>query len=635
MMQPIILKYFSTVCRKTHAIFFIERSKTNIFYYLRIVLLLIYLPTISFAQKIDTSKKENIDSSNAVLLSNYTSSLNNLEKQRVEDSLKKAILQEQLTYFKRDNKRKEVLLEQINQLEEKQTKNDVIKTKINSLRKTAKGYPVFSPFNDTLFLVYNKVGSFSAAERAEATSNRIAKLSKRRNFNSDSLIISDLESITEISYGESTLISVNESDALWHNISRQQLAESYKEKISSAITIYQSETNITELLKEIGLASALIAALALIIYYSLKLFKWTALKIKDQNGKLIKSFSVTNYTLLDSDRLTRVILFGNTIVKWFFIIFCIYISLPLLFAIFPWTSGLADKLLSYFIDPIANISKNIINYFPKLITIVVTVVVFHYVIKLFGYFTNEIKSGKLKINGFYPDWADPSFQIIRILLYAFMFTVIFPYLPGSDSPVFKGVSVFLGVLFTFGSSGSLSNIMSGLILTYTRAFKIGDRVKIGDISGDVIEKSLLVTRVRTIKNEIISVPNSNVMGSHTINYSSDAPENGLILHTTVTIGYDVPWKKIYSVLLEAALRTEYVLQDPQPFILQTSLEDFYVSYQLNAYTREPSKQARIYSELHQNIQDCCNEANIEIMSPHYRAGRDGTLTTIPEKYWKK
>jgi len=153
--------------------------------------------------------------------------------------------------------------------------------------------------------------------------------------------------------------------------------------------------------------------------------------------------------------------------------------------------------------------------------------------------------------------------------------------------------------------------------------------------GDVIEKSLLVTRIRTIKNEIISIPNSTVMSSHTINYSSDAPDKGLIVHTTVTIGYDVPWKDMHQALIDAALNTDLLLQEPKPFVLQTSLDDFYVSYQINAYTKEPNKQAVIYSNLHQNIQDVCNERGIEILSPHYRAQRDGNSTTIPSGYLAK
>ena len=164
---------------------------------------------------------------------------------------------------------------------------------------------------------------------------------------------------------------------------------------------------------------------------------------------------------------------------------------------------------------------------------------------------------------------------------------------------------------------------------------IGDRVKIGEIAGDVIEKSLLVTRIRTIKNEIISIPNSIVMAGHTINYNRDVPYNGLIIYSTVTIGYDVPWKEMHRALIDASLRTEFVLHEPKPFVLQTSLDDFYVSYEINAYIKEPNKQAIIYSNLHQNIQDVCNEKGIEIMSPHYRALRDGNQTSIPAEHLPK
>jgi small-conductance mechanosensitive channel len=168
-----------------------------------------------------------------------------------------------------------------------------------------------------------------------------------------------------------------------------------------------------------------------------------------------------------------------------------------------------------------------------------------------------------------------------------------------------------------------------------RPFKVGDRIKIGDVTGDVIEKSLLVTRLRTPKNEEVTIPNSSVLSGNTVNYSTMARTVGLIIHTTVTIGYDVPWKKMHQALLNAADRTESLQKEPKPFVLQTSLDDFYVSYQINGYTRETNRFNRIYSSLHQNIQDCCNEMGIEIMSPHYRSARDGNATTIPADYLPK
>ncbi|HKI52961.1 MAG TPA: mechanosensitive ion channel family protein, partial [Anaerolineales bacterium] len=229
----------------------------------------------------------------------------------------------------------------------------------------------------------------------------------------------------------------------------------------------------------------------------------------------------------------------------------------------------------------------------------------------------------------------PTYQLLRFVVIALGLVVAFPYLPGSGSPAFQGVSVFVGVLFSLGSTSVVANIVSGVVLTYTRAFRVGDRVKIADTVGDIIEKGLLVTRVRTIKNVEITIPNGMVMGSHIINYSMVSQERGLILNTTITLGYDIPWRLIHEVLKKAAQATDGILPEPHPFVLQTSLDDFYVSYELNAYTNQPNKMALIYSELHQNIQDSCNEAGIEILSPHYDALRDGNTSTIPSDYLPK
>jgi small-conductance mechanosensitive channel len=214
----------------------------------------------------------------------------------------------------------------------------------------------------------------------------------------------------------------------------------------------------------------------------------------------------------------------------------------------------------------------------------------------------------------------------------FALVMAFPYLPGSESEAFKGVSIFLGVLFSLGSTSAVANVVAGLILNYTRAFSIGDRVRIGDVEGDVIFKTLLVTHIRTVKNVEITLPNSTVLGGAVHNFSMAAKESPLILHTSITIGYDAPWRRVHELLISAAQSTQYILSNPPPFVLQTALNDFYVSYQINAYTDHPHEMARIYSELHQNIQDKFNEGGVEIMSPHYSQLRDGNTTTIPESY---
>lgn len=577
------------------------------------------------------------DSINISLIQAFNKKLSLIEGQRIKDSIKKVALETQLLSLKTtDNLKKVALEKRLLGLQEKESiRIAQKKVQIDSMRLTAKGYPVLGFFNDTLFTVYSKLGSFSAKERADAISFRIKILSDHLGFVADSITIVEAETTFDLVKGETIIMSVSENDALWDNSTKQELAKKYKSMISAAIIKYKNETSFGTLAKEIGLVLFVLIITFVLISYLKKFFNWTAFKIPLQKGKRIRGIKIRNFILFDAKQQVNALLNANTVLKWLLIALLVYIALPILFGIFPWTEGFAATLFGYILNPLTKMGLGFWNYLPDLITILVIIFVFRYVLKGIHFLKNEIEKGNLELPGFYPDWANPTFQIVRIIVFAFMLIVIFPYLPGSDSAVFQGVSVFLGFLFTFGSAGSLSNIIAGLILTYMRLFKIGDRVKIGEVVGDVIEKSLLVTRIRTIKNEIISIPNSTVMGSHTINYSSDAPEKGLIIHSTVTIGYDVPWKEMHQALIDAASKTALVLTDPKPFVLQTSLDDFYVSYEINAYVNEPNKQALIYSELHQNIQDVCNEKGIEIMSPHYRAARDGSRTTIPKNYLEK
>lgn len=606
-------------------------KRTNL---ITILVLFIFYSQPLAAQQ-DTAGKKN-DSINALILEAYNKKISEIEQQRIADSVKKAELQTQLNSLKTTNLKKEELQKQLQELNDKETRRIAQKKmQIDSLRQTATGFPVFGFFNDTLFLIYSKLGSFSASDRADAISNRIDKLPGNFGSGADSLKLTETETTIDIVFRENIIMSVTENDALWNNTSKAELAVRYQKIINDAVLKYKTETSLSTLAKEIGLALLVIIIIIFLIRYMARFFNWLAGKIRGSEGKRIKGIKFKSYTLFDARQQVNFLLNVSTVLKWLVILVVIYIALPILFGIFPWTKNFADTLFGYILNPVKKIATGFWNYLPNLITIIVIIIVFRYVLKGIHFLKQEIEKEELKIPGFYADWANPTYQIVRVLVFAFMIIVIFPYLPGSESPVFRGVSVFLGFLFTFGSAGSLSNIISGLVLTYMRLFKTGDRVKIGEVVGDVVEKSLLVTRIRTIKNEIISIPNSTVMSSHTINYSTEAVDKGLIMHTTVTIGYDVPWKEMHKALINAANKTDMLLKDPEPFVLQTSLDDFYVSYQVNAYTKEPNKQAVIYSQLHQNIQDCCNEAGIEILSPHYRAMRDGNMTTIPSDYLSK
>jgi len=498
-----------------------------------------------------------------------------------------------------------------------------------------KGYPV-APFKDTLFLVYHNVGSFSAKERAEYISNKIKRLYNESFFEKDSIKIVPSDVSMDIVYqNDFVIMSVLDADAKAENSTMANIANRNLAKIKSAI-IYQNE-NYSQLPKRIGYTALLVLIIGLILFLTAKIFNFIKNYVVKNRAKYFKGVHYNSIKILSPEKQLILLLRIFSVIKIITLILIVYLSLPVLFSIFPATKDYTTTLLRWILTPAKSAFMGFVGFLPSLFTIIVIIIIFKYSLKIIKFFFYEIKSENIKINGFYSDWALPTFNVIRLLMYAFMLVIIFPYLPGSDSPVFKGVSVFVGVLFSLGSSNAIANMVAGLVITYMRPFKIGDYIKIDDVSGEVIEKTALVTRIRTPKFEDITIPNATVLSSTSTNYSANTNQatNGLLIHTTVTIGYDVPWKDIHVALIDAALKTEMTEKEPAPFVLQTSLDDFYVSYQINVYTKEPTKQPRIYSSLHQNIQDSFNAAGIEIMSPHYSALRDGNTTTIPPNYLKE
>jgi len=556
-----------------------------------------------------------------------------LDSAHTRDSLERAALEAELASLKTtDNLKKADLQKRIDAIAaETALRLQQKRQRIDSLKKIVKGFPV-APFGDTLFLVYTRVGPFSAHARAQSIDAKVNKIEEDVFYKSDSLQVIAAEESVDLMYGDMIVLSVTENDALWMNASQRDLANQYRAAIIKSIAAYKEATSMRTRLKQIGMTLMVILLAVGIIFLINLLYRKGQSYAVGKQMKYLKGIRVKGYELFSVTAERRMLLGLLNLVRWLVILLLLYFTLPLLFSIFPWTKHIATTLIGYVLNPLKSILGSVWNYMPKLITIIVIVVLFYYVYKALRFFKNEIEKESLKIRGFYADWAAPTFQIVKVLLFAFMLVVIFPYLPGSDSPVFKGVSVFLGVLFTFGSSSSLSNVISGLVLTYMRAFKIGDRVQIADVTGDIVEKTLLVTRVRTVRNEDVTIPNSMIMNNHTLNYSSSSKNLGLILHTAVTIGYDMPWRKIHELLIDAALATDGLLKTPAPFVLQMSLDDFYVTYQINAYTDNANKQAITYSLLHQNIQDKFFEAGVEIMSPHYDAIRDGNSAAIPSDY---
>lgn len=313
----------------------------------------------------------------------------------------------------------------------------------------------------------------------------------------------------------------------------------------------------------------------------------------------------------------------------------VYSYLTLLFGIFEFTRDWSVQLSAYLMAPVKTVAEALIGFLPNVFFIAIIVLITFYSVRFNSFLFREISQDRIRIPGFYSDWSIPTSRIVSFVIIAFAVIVIFPYLPGAKSDAFKGISIFLGFLFSLGSAGIIGNIVAGIVVTYMRPFQTGDRVQIADTTGTVIEKTLLVTRIKTPKNVYITIPNGMVLSSHIINFSTSSKEEGLILHTTVTIGYDVAWEKVHKTLTDAAAAVDGISSEPKPFVLQTALNDFHVSYELNAYTGFPEQMTVLYSELHKEIQKKCAENGIEILSPHYNAYRDGSESTIPGKKKKR
>lgn len=483
---------------------------------------------------------------------------------------------------------------------------------------------------DTLFYLQAGQGPFSPDERALSVAGRLERVAGDPERAGDSVVTVEAEGVTDIAIGDLTIMTVTEADAAAAGISRADLAAERARAIADALRDEPSSATIRATLIGLFFAALATAALAALLWLVARGFGIADRTLLRWHGTRIRSIRLQRLELLSAARATaalRALVRGARVAA---IVILLVYYIPLLFSFFPWTEGFAATLFEYVLAPVRRVGGAVVGYFPNVFYIAVIAMVTYYLVRFIRIFFDGLARDAVSLPGFYPDWAIPTFKIVRFLVFVFALILILPYLPGSGSDAFKGVSVFFALLLSLGSAGAISNAMAGVVITYMRAFKLGDRVKIADTEGDVIERTLLVTRVRTPKHVEITIPNAMVLASHIVNYSAAAQEGGVIVHTGVTIGYDTPWRRVHEVLLAAAAQTEGLLKDPAPFVLQTALSDFYVAYQINAYTTEPNRMSRIYSELHQHIQDEFQRAGVQITSPHYEG--DPARPKIPPPY---
>ncbi|MDR1417118.1 MAG: mechanosensitive ion channel family protein [Prevotellaceae bacterium] len=485
-----------------------------------------------------------------------------------------------------------------------------------------------APFGDTLFTLYGSAGGITAQKRAQLATESIIMLREEIRFNPDSLAVVAAGEEQHVAYRGMILVGVTAQQAAAAGKSARELAQDYRDAIAAAVAAKRAEDTWLAVVRRLALALLVVVAAYFCIKYLNIFHRKLVVLLKRHKLKPIKSLKY----LMDTNRQIAVGLIAVKVLRYFLIVVVLYVCALILFWLFPATRWLSDTLTGYITTPLKKIFVATWNYLPNVFYIAIMVVLFRLIAKALQIIANKIGNGTLSVKGFPSDWAAPTYRILRVMVIVFAVIFIFPFLPRSESDIFRGVSVFMGLLLSLGSTSIISNIISGLVITYMNPFKEGDRIKMGEYVGDVVEKTALVTRLRTPKNEIITIPNSNIMTAQTVNYSNSAKDYGLILHVQVAMGYEVPWRRVHELLMEAGAKTAHVLREPKPFVLQTALDDFYVQYQINVYTADACKMLDIYSGLYANVQDIFHREGIEMVMPHIASVRDASRVSMPPEY---
>ena len=481
-----------------------------------------------------------------------------------------------------------------------------------------------------LFTIQAGTKAFTPELRAAQIAARIKELASDYTFRPERITTSDLGFATEISGDGRFIMALFDADAKAEGQDREALANAHALRIQQAIEAYREERSISNIVIGLGLtllSTVILVALIYLLNRSIHKLRQTV----RETGR-IPSVRFGTFEFFTASRIKVLILGMVRLIRLGVLLLLVFTYFQLGLSFFPATRRIALTVYDYVLAALGMIGNAIVDQLPGLTFIVVLILITRYVLKTLKFFFQQVQEGKVTIGDLDAEVAEPSYKIIRLLIIAFALVVAYPYIPGSESPAFKGISIFMGVIFSLGSTSAIAGMTAGLSLIYMRSFREGDVVKIGEATGIVLQRKLMVTRLKTFKNVEISIPNATILSSQVVNYSQQARGEGVILHTSLTIGYVAPWQTVHGLLIEAAKATSRILKEPQPFVLQTALNDFYVSYELNAYTDSPQFMPRIYSELHQNIQDKFNEGGVEILSPHYAQLRDGNATTIPESY---
>lgn len=537
--------------------------------------------------------------------------LHEFRKTRTQDSLRVELLTKEIKTLLN----KEVTLEDNKKL----TDSTEIKKKlaeIERVKSITQGAPVILK-NDTLFKIFSRTGQYSASERANSAQKKIELLYEAPFFYQDSLKVENNFNTEIITYNGKIILGISEFDALWERTTAKELATNYKEIIAEHILKQREQNSFKFKLIRIGEFLLIIFAFIIILKLIYKVVNKGRNKITTNDKLLNNGLYFKKHQVLKKEQLISFInkMFG--VVKMALFIILLFTTLPLALKIFPATISWANELEQFFLEPIKSLFDSIINYLPKLIRIIFIIIIGRYILKLLKYFALEIGRGAIKIEGFYKEWSKPTYLILKFITIIFILIIVFPYLPGAETKSFQGISVFLGILISIGSSSAISNAVAGIVITYMRPFQLKDWIKIGNVTGVVIEKNALVTRLKTINNEDITIPNSTILTGATVNFSSIGKTNGLSISTIINVRYMYDEELVTDALIHAAQITEGVTDKIPPYVFQISLNDNNATYEINAITFETDKMYQIKSDLIKNIHNSFKEKNISLKSVQF------------------
>jgi small-conductance mechanosensitive channel len=469
---------------------------------------------------------------------------------------------------------------------------------------------------ETLFKVRGAT-SLPAQVRAEGIEGRIKAIAEDRSIDPGLLRLEPQGAWIALYAGTTRIVVLTPEDAQVEQLGLPELAQIIQARVRDVIAEYRAARTTERLIRSALLAvgSTLLAAVAAVLL--LWLTRRLRRRVERMMRERVQTVGIQSFEILRAERLRAIVagllrvltVAGLAAIVLFWLVYDL--------RQFPLTRGFAKTLLDSVLAPLTALALGFLDALPNLLFLGILYYAIRGGLRLIRAFFVAVERGGVELSGFEPEWAMPTYKIVRLAIAALGLVVAYPYIPGSDSAAFKGLSLFAGVVFSLGSSSAIANIIAGYMMTYRRAFRVGDRVKIGDATGDVTAMRLQVTHLRTPKNEEVLIPNSQIINSHVINYSTLAEESGLLLHTTVGIGYETPWRQVEAMLLEAARRTAGLASTPEPFVLETALGDFAITYEINVSCNEPSRMPQLYAALHRNILDVFNEYGVAIMTPAY------------------